>query len=103
MSVKPPAPNSGTSLPVFASSAMSRESDETTMRGAVFASPGQYARPRRVVPSASNFQIGVPASGFSAKTPFWADTYSTPLTTSGVLSKNPLLSPVWNVHARSSV
>ena len=38
-------------------------------RGGVFASPGQYATPRLLTgPPDSNFQIGLPVSGSSAKT-----------------------------------
>ena len=64
MSTKPPWPNSGTSLPVFASSAISRVPDDTTIRGAVV----RIARPvgeRRAAssPFASNFQICVPVYG----------------------------------------
>jgi hypothetical protein len=43
----------------------------------------------------------VPVAASSAYTPFCALKYMTPSTTSKPLSKNPDLSPVWNVHARS--
>jgi hypothetical protein len=52
------------------------------------------------VPVVSYFQSWAPVTASSEYTPFAALKYITLSITSGVLSKNPDLSPVWNVHAR---
>src|SRR3984957_8507705 len=110
----PSLPNPGTSLPVFASSAMSSPSSVAKkISGPDVLSPGQYSR-LRMDPSlpenpllAVYSQMTAPVSGTSATTRLNGnDKYITPLTTIGIdwLGRNGRPSfCIEKVHAGTSV
>src|SRR5438067_6145488 len=91
MSTSPSSPNAAIGSPVWAASAIRRRSAVKNRRGAMVASPGQYATPRRDgAPVFRTYrQIAMPVSAWTAATWLEAATYITPLTTIGVNSDPP--------------
>src|SRR5579883_2211430 len=90
ISTAPSFPNPGTSLPVFALTAIKRPSSvPKKSSGGESLSPAQYSSPRVAggPPLIVVDQISLPVSGSSATTRLYAVTrYITPSTTSGVTS-----------------
>src|SRR3984957_20169083 len=89
MSNSPSLPKPGSTLPVFAFSAISLRPTVNRMRGGLLLSPGQYATPRRdgAPPATGYSQMVLPLSGSRATTRSTAGRYMTPFTTIGVASE----------------